>query len=273
MATAGDEKTGRYLGVQGYFLYGTPNWVYCYCQPCWKTQVLALPFVQELSQQLATFQQENASFQQAQATLQQEKTTLQQEKLALQQEKATLQQEKDANAAALQQLNSCLPKSRILDDLFAQSGADGLKTLLAGLSSDQIQVLRTHSQFDFTTFEQKLLQDQLTCAKATTSDAVCRLKMSVNNIVAANKADLLVKRQLHEKTVLNCTEAKMPEAVISEMMRVFNSHLAEVEASIETWEKFRTNLDSLEAEDIPEPPELHLRVIEDPPQVRMHRAE
>eukprot|EP01083_Nonionella_stella_P073926 200218_1 len=45
----GYDQTGRYLGVtNGYFLHGqNPNWVYSYCQECWKKHILALPFVQE----------------------------------------------------------------------------------------------------------------------------------------------------------------------------------------------------------------------------------
>ena len=33
--------TGRYLGISdGYFLYGdSPNWVYCYCKPCWIKEI------------------------------------------------------------------------------------------------------------------------------------------------------------------------------------------------------------------------------------------
>ena len=44
----GYNQTGRYLGVSGYFLYGTgQNWVYCYCFGCWKKEILNLPFVKE----------------------------------------------------------------------------------------------------------------------------------------------------------------------------------------------------------------------------------
>ncbi|KAM3147555.1 hypothetical protein pb186bvf_000362 [Paramecium bursaria] len=43
------QSTGRYLGVtDGYFLYSeSPNWVYCYCKPCWQKQILGLSFVQD----------------------------------------------------------------------------------------------------------------------------------------------------------------------------------------------------------------------------------
>lgn len=42
-------QTGRYLGISnGYFLYGgSANWVYCYCQDCWKKHILSLSFVKE----------------------------------------------------------------------------------------------------------------------------------------------------------------------------------------------------------------------------------
>lgn len=41
------DQTGRYLGVNGYFLYGESgtNWVYCYCHNCWKQQILNFSFV------------------------------------------------------------------------------------------------------------------------------------------------------------------------------------------------------------------------------------
>ncbi|KAH3756764.1 hypothetical protein Pelo_11440 [Pelomyxa schiedti] len=42
----GYEETGRYLGVEGWFLYGeNSRWVYCYCLECWKKGILQLSFV------------------------------------------------------------------------------------------------------------------------------------------------------------------------------------------------------------------------------------
>ena len=47
--------TGRYLGISdGYFLYGTsPNWVYSYCQPCWKKEI------EKIIPRLGIFDKEN----------------------------------------------------------------------------------------------------------------------------------------------------------------------------------------------------------------------
>ena len=66
-------ETGRYLGVDAYFHYGEhKNWVYSYCNACWKSEILSLPFVsatvserhqtaQRLEARNATLTTENAS--------------------------------------------------------------------------------------------------------------------------------------------------------------------------------------------------------------------
>lgn len=44
-----DPGVGRYLGIKdGYFLYGgRPDWVYVYCQACWRKEIMRLDFVQK----------------------------------------------------------------------------------------------------------------------------------------------------------------------------------------------------------------------------------
>lgn len=46
-STSKDPKVGRYLGIKnGFFLYGgRPDWVYVYCEGCWRKEVMKLDFV------------------------------------------------------------------------------------------------------------------------------------------------------------------------------------------------------------------------------------
>jgi hypothetical protein len=91
------EKTGRYLGVNGYFCYsGRPNWVYCYCLDCYKKEILriAKQYNAELEPQINHLQTQLTTSKQQITQLTSDITTLQNNKTQLTSEVSTLQNNK-----------------------------------------------------------------------------------------------------------------------------------------------------------------------------------
>jgi hypothetical protein len=105
-------KTGRYIGIKnGYFCYqGEPNWVYSYCQGCYKTEIMKLATTYNETE--ITAQKNQAKeMQQTSETLAQGLYTAQQNLTQLNVEIALGQQQKEqllAEATGLQLHNARL---------------------------------------------------------------------------------------------------------------------------------------------------------------------
>jgi DNA repair exonuclease SbcCD ATPase subunit len=102
-------KTGRYLGIKnGYFMYqGAPNWVYCYCNQCYRTEVLRLAatYNTETEKEITAQKNQFKELQQVAETITREVSAAQQQLTQLSIDKASIQHQKEqliSNATALQ---------------------------------------------------------------------------------------------------------------------------------------------------------------------------
>jgi chromosome segregation ATPase len=201
------DTTGRYLGIDGYFLYGeSTNWVYCYCKPCWQNEILKLSFVSNaLNQKMNALEQENNSLQQEITTSEENSSTLQQEFDTLQQKDISLQQQLNASQqnqdnlrqqlnASQEQLSSARSETvshqkqlikitEKYEKLCNTSGIENLRNLLKQLSSSQIDALHKHTNFRADTFEIVHSEKQLQCSSLFVQSSLQELKSNVDSVI------------------------------------------------------------------------------------------
>lgn len=97
-------ETGRYLGVEGYFFYGTKtNWVYCYCRLCWdKDIIVILPQLNPITSQITALEQQKVGLEAQNNRLQQKRRELVSKIYNLKQQKI----EHSNQSTSLQQQNN-----------------------------------------------------------------------------------------------------------------------------------------------------------------------
>jgi chromosome segregation ATPase len=233
VASSQYETTGRYLGVtDGYFLYGElPNWVYCYCKPCWQQNILALSFIPN-GQQVNTLQQQLSASQQNQTNLQQQLSASQQNQTNLQQQ---LNASRAESTSYKKQLDEMTERYNKLANI---SGIEKLRDLLKQLTSSQIDALHTHTKFRVDTFETVHGEQQLQCSTQFVQSILTQLKASVDAVVQFQKNTLGLRKQAKESVFQTLTTAGVPKAIIETSIKPLETEIEQIEAGIEGWNTF-----------------------------------
>ena len=221
MTGAGDPyaRTGRYLGISdGYFLYDSqPNWVYCYCQPCWQAEILKLPFVGNSRHQLATLQEQH--------------TALQNEFNAL----------KDESTACREQLSVVTDELNKFKD---GSTLEQLRNLLKQLTTTQVEMIERQTSFRISEFENQHIEQQKQCSQRFVSSTASQLKVNIDEILSS-QTDLLSRRRKAKESVLQIlSDAGANDSIITQSVKPLENEIIEIEAGIAAWRTFVTSLDT-----------------------------
>jgi predicted RNase H-like nuclease (RuvC/YqgF family) len=194
----GHARTGRNLGItNGHFLHHPgPNWVYSYCEACWKNAILALPFVPRTSQAL---QEQNNALTQQLETSRNEKTSLERQLDNLRQENALLKKQLEASRMIDADLKVSLSEMQIESATLKQknkelndrcsyvlyiAGIEKLQDVCRQLKPTQIEALKTQTHCHIDQLDEQYTQQQLRCSEQFTKSIVMDLKSKLKTIIA-----------------------------------------------------------------------------------------
>ena len=248
----GYARTGRNLGItNGHFLHHPgPNWVYSYCEACWKNAVLALPFVPRTSQALQ--EQNNALTQQLEISSN-EKTSLEQQLRNLRQENTLLTGELDASRMIDANLKESLSEMRIESATLKQknkelnercsyvlyiAGIEKLHEICRQLKPTQIDALKTQTNFHIDQLDERYTQRQLRCSEQFTQSIVMDLQTKLKTIIAEQNKVLEERQKTKENVIKLIKRPDTPQEVLNEMIRPYQALIDQTMKSIDEWNTF-----------------------------------
>lgn len=266
------EKTGRYLGVNGYFCYaGQPKWVYCYCLNCYKTEILKLAVqyqatlpqdINTLLQQKTQLTTETTSLQQQKTQLTTDTTTLQQQKAQLTTEMTSLQQTHQLThetASLLQQKTQLTTDTTTLhnevatfqtrivelkqqvEEVLGSTGANQLRSVVEGLSENEAQVL----QIDPTSFPHQLKSHLKEAASKFVKTYNDRFLVNIDNSKNTLNKNIEASERATENMLANMRDAQVPESVTTKVVNEMKAHVTSLREQLAKWNVYKNRIEAL----------------------------
>eukprot|EP01100_Stratorugosa_tubuloviscum_P013460 TRINITY_DN674_c0_g1_i1.p1 TRINITY_DN674_c0_g1~~TRINITY_DN674_c0_g1_i1.p1 ORF type:complete len:289 (-),score=15.03 TRINITY_DN674_c0_g1_i1:77-943(-) len=261
------QKTGRYLGISdGYFLYGSSNWVYCYCQTCWQSSINSLSFsetslqLQQANNQVTQLnttkstlenqlQQANNQVTQLNTTKSTLENQLQQannQVTQLNTTKSTLENQLQQANLQISSLNTNLQNNEsrksklvLVEKIFEDPVVVSVINTFQQFNTEEKEILNQHDSFSLEKFMENLLLEQITSAQSCANRTKQQLVDFIQNQSLRMEND--IKKQENLINQFRFSAESLPVEVLNASLKPLQDYLQKLITSKTSWNSKNLN--------------------------------
>eukprot|EP01100_Stratorugosa_tubuloviscum_P013461 TRINITY_DN674_c0_g1_i2.p1 TRINITY_DN674_c0_g1~~TRINITY_DN674_c0_g1_i2.p1 ORF type:complete len:268 (-),score=15.53 TRINITY_DN674_c0_g1_i2:77-880(-) len=240
------QKTGRYLGISdGYFLYGSSNWVYCYCQTCWQSSINSLSF-SETSLQLQQANNQVTQLNTTKSTLENQLQQANNQVTQLNTTKSTLENQLQQANLQISSLNTNLQNNEsrksklvLVEKIFEDPVVVSVINTFQQFNTEEKEILNQHDSFSLEKFMENLLLEQITSAQSCANRTKQQLVDFIQNQSLRMEND--IKKQENLINQFRFSAESLPVEVLNASLKPLQDYLQKLITSKTSWNSKNLN--------------------------------